>query len=107
MGYFYSVPEIVLGTVPARGERRRLDTLIAQFKVLPESEVLRTPAVRNVNTAHAREKPGMFFQTASYLGYIKTTTPPSPSRVSPKPKLQPPPQIMPQFSHFCPIFAKT
>src|SRR3954470_23716824 len=33
---FYSAPESVFGTVPARGECRRLDTLIAQFEVLPE-----------------------------------------------------------------------
>src|ERR1041384_6592071 len=82
MGHFYRAPESVLGMVPARGERRRVDALIAQFEVLPESEVLRPPAVRNVNTACAREKPGMFLQTANHLGYIKTTTLPPLSRVS-------------------------
>ena len=43
MGYFYGVPKSVFGTVPARGERLRIDALIAQFEVLPETEVLRTP----------------------------------------------------------------
>ena len=42
-GYFYSAPESFLGTVPTRGECHWIDVLIAQFEVLPESEVLRTP----------------------------------------------------------------
>src|ERR1041385_6690591 len=90
MSYFYSAPESVLGTAPARGERHRLDALIAQFEVYPNRRSCGPSAVGNVNTARAREKPGMFLQTASHLGYIKTTTPPPLSKVSPKPNLQPP-----------------
>src|SRR3954467_4806776 len=54
------------------------------------------PAVRNVSTARAREKPGMFLQTASHRGYIKTTTLPPLSRVSPSQNCSHPP-VLPQI----------
>src|ERR1041385_5795267 len=61
MGYFYSAPESVFGTVPARGERRQLDALIVQFEVLPESEVLRTPGgQKREHRAHERKTRDVF-----------------------------------------------
>src|ERR1041385_9191180 len=43
-------------------------------KFYPNRRYCGPAAVRNVSTARAREKPGLFLQTASHLGYIKTTT---------------------------------
>ena len=76
------MPENVLRTVPALGERRRPNALIAQFKVLPESEVLLTLGGQKRKHSARERKPGMFLQAASHLGYIKTTTLPPLSMVS-------------------------
>src|SRR3954470_5902942 len=51
-------------------------------KFYPNRRYCGPPTVRNVSTARAREKPGMFLQTANHRGYIKTTTLPPISRVS-------------------------
>src|ERR1041385_7909188 len=56
--------------------------LITQFEVLPGSKVLRTPGGQKRKHRARERKPGMLLQTASHLGYIKTTTLPPFSRVS-------------------------
>src|SRR4051812_31896593 len=105
MTYFYSALETVPRTVPARGERRRLDALIAQFKVLPEPEVLRTPDGQKRKHRARERKTGMFFQTASHLGYIKTTTLPPIFRVFLAKNSQPPPENC-QISLLVPLHPK-
>src|ERR1041385_4455696 len=69
-------------------------------KFYPNRRYCGPPAVRNVSTARAREKPGMFLQTASHRGYIKTTTLPPISRVSLAQNLQPPPPLCPKIPPF-------
>ena len=71
MGYFYSAPESVLGTVPARGESLRLDALIAQFEVLPESEVLRTPGGQKREHRARERKTGDVFANCQPPGLYK------------------------------------
>src|ERR1041385_4447101 len=78
MGYFYSAPEIVLRTVPTRGDRRRLDALIAQFEVLPESEVLRTPGGQKSKHRARERKTGDVFANCQSPGLYKDHHTPSP-----------------------------
>ena len=70
--------ESVLGTVPSRHERRRLDALIAQFEVLPESEVLRTPGGQKREHRAPERKTGDVFANFQPPGLYKdhhTSTP--------------------------------
>src|ERR1041385_3210010 len=101
MGYFYSAPESVLGMVPARGERRRLDALIAQFEVLPGSEVLRTSGDQKRKHRARERKIGDVFANCQPPGLYKDHHTPIPLRVSPKPNRQPP---APRSGKISPIF---
>src|ERR1041385_3355498 len=102
MGYFYSTPESVFGTVPARGERLRLDVLIAQFEVLPESEVLRTPGGQKREHRAREGKTGEVSCTPPPPAVINNPPPPPlfgsvpPTTTLPPPP--PPPQQNPLFS---------
>src|SRR3954464_12260101 len=82
MGYFYSTPESVLGTVLARGECRRLDALIAQFEVLPKSEVLRTHGGQKRKTRVRERKTEDVFANRQPPGIYKDHHSPPLSRVS-------------------------
>src|SRR3954468_17849287 len=84
--------------VNAAGSTRRSRSL----KFYPNRRYCGPPAVRNVNTAREREKPGMFLQTSSHLGYIKTTTLPPLSRVSLAQNFPPPPVFAPDLPQFTP-----
>src|ERR1041385_5840454 len=101
MGYFYSAPESVFGTVPARGERLRLDTLITQFEVLPESKVLWTPGGQKREHRAREIKTGDVFANCQPPGLYKDHHTPTPFLGFPSHKLQPPPPLYPKIT---PIF---
>src|SRR4051794_31559795 len=88
MGYFYSAPESVLGTVP---------TLIAQFEVLPETEVLRTPGGQKREHRARERKTGDVFANCQPPGLYKDHHTPTHFSGFPSTNLQPHP-------HFCSIF---
>src|SRR3954463_8327308 len=102
MGYFYSAPESVLGMVPALGERRRLDALIAQFEVLPKLEVLRTLGGQKRKHRARERKTGDVFANCQPPGLYKDHHSPTPLQGFPSQKLQPPPSQCPDLPHFCP-----
>src|ERR1041385_3704418 len=98
MGYFYSTPESVFGMVPARGESLRLDALIAQFEVLPESEVLRTPGgQKREHRAPERKTDDVFANCQPPMLYKDHHTP-THFRVSLSQFCSPPPDL----SQICP-----
>src|SRR3954466_1282261 len=104
--------ESVLEMVPTRGERLRLDAQIAQFEVLPETEVLRTPGGQKRKHRARERKTGNVFANCQPPGLYKDHHSPTPFKGFPSlknaatllhfaPKFAPQPQICETLAPRC------